>query len=115
MCRAENADRLLGELIAVSEAENKLLATGADIAEMLAGEEKLRLQLAAELAGLTAIPGKVAEGLRCYLAVKEAGIVLAREQQGLTRALLAEVEQARVQANKIVGSRAPARFIDQKG
>lgn len=115
MCRAENAGRLLRELIAASETQNNLLAADADIAGLLAAEEKLRAQLAAELAGLAAVPGDVTEGLRRYLAVKEAGVALVRQKQQLTKTLLAEVEQARAQAGKMAESRAPARFVDEKG
>jgi hypothetical protein len=115
MCRAENAGRLLSELIALSEAQNSLLAADADITGLLAGEDKLREQLAAELAGLADVPGEVPGALRRYLAVKEAGIKLVQEKKQLTSDLLTEVEQAQIKVEKIAAGRIPARFIDKKG
>lgn len=115
MCKVDAVGQSLVELITISDEQNRRLAAGADITGLLAGEEVLRQRLAAALDGITMVPAEVLTGLKRYLALKEAGVALAQEQQAVTRTLLAEVEQMRARAGRMMEHRAPARFVDKQG
>lgn len=114
MSRADDAVALLRELIALSEEQNRRLLAGETIARLLDDEECGRARLETLLTALRPLPRTVADELRRYQALKQAGIERLEVLTAETRRQLAEAEQQRRAAGQPPGTAAAARFIDRK-